>query len=93
IVIQNGVLLNERAKVLKQWREHFSLLLNCETRDAATESSNEEPEQEETVPSTTEEVNKAIQSVARNKSPRSDGISAELFKYGRQMLATLFHNC
>ncbi|KAF2892539.1 hypothetical protein ILUMI_13632 [Ignelater luminosus] len=69
IVTRDGVLLNEKVEVLKRWREHFNSLLNSETRDAATEPSNEEPEQDETVPPTIKEVSKAIQSLARNKSP------------------------
>ncbi|KAF2905081.1 hypothetical protein ILUMI_01095 [Ignelater luminosus] len=50
IVTQDGDLLNEAAEVLKRWREHFNSLLSGEIRNAATELSNEEPEQEETVP-------------------------------------------
>ncbi|XP_072384415.1 uncharacterized protein [Diabrotica undecimpunctata] len=85
----NGILLNERVEVLEKWQEHFSTLLNGESRAECRYVI--EIEQEDTELQTLEEINKAIKSLARNKSPGADNPPAEIFKCGGQTFVTLLH--
>ncbi|XP_072403306.1 uncharacterized protein [Diabrotica undecimpunctata] len=85
----NGILLNERVEVLERWQEYFSTLLNGESR--AEGRYDIEIEQEDTELPTLEEINKAIQSLARNKLPGADNLPAEIFKCGGQTFVTLLH--
>ena len=81
----DGTILKSKIEISERWREHFVLLLNEENGHDATvlqelplhdqiESLNNTP--------STDEIQKALNSLKNNKSPGPDGVQAELLKNG-----------
>lgn len=88
-----GNIINEKARILGRWVEHFDELLNQSVEKEAdqptqTEAPDDEPE---TGPPTLEETKRAIERLKNNKAPGSDGIPSELFKHGGEALVDEVH--
>ncbi len=82
-----GDVITDRGKQMERWAEHYQQLYSRENivTDAGLESITPLPEMEEldALP-TVDELNKAIDSLARGKSPGSDGIPPEVIKAGQK---------
>jgi endonuclease/exonuclease/phosphatase family metal-dependent hydrolase len=88
-------LLQDREEILARWVDHFSSILNRPSRileeaiDAIPQRS--ELLQMSEAPSNSE-VEMAISKMSVGKSPGPDGLPAEVFKYGGQMLLSKLGN-
>lgn len=82
---KQGNLLSSETEVMRRWAEHFSDLLNSVTTPEPIEPTvlNNIDYQE---PPTLNEVRAAIRKLKNNKAPGSDGLPAELFRWGGEEL-------
>ena len=84
-------LLTEKTQILRRWAEHFQNVLNrpSTTSEAAIDRL---PQVEINAPldllPSPEETIKAVQQMSSGKAPGSDGIPAEIYKYGGHQLIT-----
>ncbi len=82
-----GDVITDRGKQMERWAEHYQQLYSRENivTDTGLESITPLPEMEEldALP-TIDELNKAIDSLARGKAPGSDGIPPEVIKAGQK---------
>lgn len=88
---KSGNIINDKAGILGRWAEHFEDLLNQTTEpevEQAIQIGESETPQE--TPSL-EETKKAIKRLKNNKSPGSDSLPSELFKYGGDALVAEIH--
>jgi len=89
----NGEVIQDKAKQLERWVEHYSQLYDHENLVSATvldiESLPNMPEVDNTP--TLEELLGAIKDISSGKAPGSDGIPAEVFKCGGDQLHNVLH--
>jgi hypothetical protein len=89
-----GNVLVEPEAILKRWTEHFYTLLNqfSEVDEKVLEHiPQREVDEKMAEPPTMEEVHKAITRLKNNKCAGEDGIPAEIFKYGGDVIRELLH--
>ena len=87
-----GETITDRSKQMDRWAEHYQDLYLRESvvTEAALNSNPSLPVMEELdTPPTEEELNKAIDSLARGKAPGGDGILAEVLQCAK---STLLHH-
>ena len=94
--------MTDEKQIEHRWREYFESLLNVtENISASTECENlstdtDQAECEEPAGISLEEVDKAIHHMKNNKSPGSDELPSEIFKYGggqRDKVDSSYHQC
>ena len=86
---QNGTLITHKEDIVEQWTLHFSTLLNetSEVTDEALESIAQRPMiLELDAPPNKAETTAAIKQLQTGKAPGPDGIPAEVFKAGGEIL-------
>ena len=88
--------ISDREGIMQRWRQHFEHLLNCPS--SITDESLDGVKQHEiyehmSEPPTRDEILSAISSMRNNKSPGSDNIPAEIFKYGGSTLVDKLVTC
>ncbi|XP_037930779.1 uncharacterized protein LOC119665622 [Teleopsis dalmanni] len=93
---ENGNLVTDTQNVLKVWKEHFSKLLSGDDNinSAIEEMPSVSPIENDDVeipPPSHNEVRVAIQRLKNNKAAGADGLPAELFKAGGDMLIRCMH--
>ncbi|XP_037957054.1 uncharacterized protein LOC119686977 [Teleopsis dalmanni] len=93
---ENGNLVTDTQNVLKVWKEHFSKLLSGDDNinSAIEEMPSVSPIENDDVeipPPSHNEVRVAIQRLKNNKAAGADGLPAELFKAGGDMLIGCMH--
>jgi hypothetical protein len=89
-----GNVLVEPEAILKRWTEHFDMLLNqfSEVDEKVLENiPQREVDEKLADPPTLDEVDKAIARLKNNKCSGEDGITAEIFKYGGDVIRELLH--
>jgi hypothetical protein len=82
-------LLYDRQEVLNRWVEHFSSVLNEPTAISQDAIDNIEEQPVFAVccdPSLDQEIGNAISKMSNNKAAGSDGLPAEIFKHGGNLL-------
>ena len=87
-------IITEPAQLTQRWREYFDGLLNMEStteEDALNHMSVLAPKQDMNEEPTITEVTEAINNTKMNKSPGIDGIPAEIYKFGGDLLKTKLH--
>src|SRR6202012_2581912 len=90
---ESGSVLADEEKCLKRWTEYFRSLLN-QSRPETLEEENAPEIQLNTQfveTPTLEEVRNNVQKLKNNKSPGSDNLPGELFKYGGEALCQRLH--
>ena len=82
-------LLTDKQAILRRWTEHYGTLFG-EERLVAEASIDNIPQQEVKMnldnPPTHEEITSAISKLKRHKAPGIDGIPAEVYKHGGDLL-------
>lgn len=89
-----GKVLVEPEAILKRWTEHFYTLLNqfSEVDEKVLENiPQREVDEKLAAPPLRKEVVKAIARLKNNKCSGEDGITAEIFKYGGDVICDLLH--
>lgn len=91
----NGDVLADEVRCLARWTEYFQHLLNREAaspqyRQTRLRTSQQQPQPFVAEPSL-EEVEHVVNKIKNNKSPGSDNLSGELFKYGGAALLSQLH--
>ena len=87
--VDNSRLLYGRREVLTRWGQHFASILNHPTfiSQEAIDSIDEQPDLVVACePPSNNEINKAIRKMSRNRSPGADGLPAEIFQHGGELL-------
>ena len=87
--------ITEPEQLTQRWREYFDGLLNMEStteEDALNHMTALPSQQDMNKEPTIGEVTEAINSTKMNKSPGIDGIPAEIYKYGGELLTTKLHH-
>ena len=88
---REGTLLTNKDDILKQWALHFSILLNhtLKVTDEALKSIHQRPliPELDALPNTAEST-AAIKQLQAGKAPGPNGILAEVFKAGSDLLIT-----
>lgn len=80
---KDGNIITGEEDVLTRWKEFFKELLNEESPGGYEYISyTSTTQQEEPPPPSNEEIEEIVRKLKNNKSPGSDGITSELFKYG-----------
>lgn len=82
---KNGKMLMGDDEILDRWREYFSLLLNEDSQSDENEEGQVNGDYQQTdnePPPSNEQITDIIKKLKKNKSPGSDEITAEMFKYG-----------
>ena len=90
----NGKVLVNPEDILKRWTEHFHTLLNqfSEADEKVLENIPQRAVDESMAdPPTLEDINKALTRLKNNKATGEDGIPAEVFKYGGDVIRNLLH--
>jgi hypothetical protein len=92
---KNGEIIGGEQEGLDRWVEYFEELLNGENYEENLEGENniqmEQGQKEDEVPPSKEQITEIIRKLKNNKSPGTDGLTAELFKYGGQRLLDYTH--
>lgn len=93
IVFRNeeGKLVAEEKEILKLWVEFYSKILTSQDKSEDDPEDLNRTEWEEVEEPTLEEVKKVMDAMKNNKSPGSDDLQAELFKYGGITLTERIH--
>ena len=87
--VDNSRLLYGRREILTRWGQHFASILNHPTfiSQEAIDSIDEQPDLVVACePPSNNEINKAIRKMSRNRSPGADGLPAEIFQHGGELL-------
>ena len=87
-------LLTDKASILNRWSEHFQTLFGADriVQDTAIHQIPQLPPKEELDdPPTLEETTKAIEQLKCKKAAGIDGIPAEMWKYGGEILHDKLH--
>jgi hypothetical protein len=89
---KNGDVITEKDDIINRWKDHFHELLNSmeQEKEPPIMQDHNDTNEEESSP-TIEEVEMAIQKLKKNKTPGTDKIPAELFKYGGNELVKYLH--
>lgn len=91
----DGSLITDEERCLLRWTEYFNELLNSNTNDDPVANRNQTETHVQPQPFITEpsidEVIDSISKLKNNKTPGSDSIPAELFKYGGNALVMEMH--
>ncbi|XP_043064519.1 uncharacterized protein LOC122320475 [Drosophila ficusphila] len=88
----DGNLVPDKDIVLKLWRDHFSTLLAGDAPSLGDSDSLTPIDDDTDIPAPSHiEVAAAIQRLKNNKAPGADGLSAELFKAGGDVLVGCMH--
>lgn len=91
ILSKEGNILTDRREIIRRWGEHFSSVLNT-TSIVDEELINNLPQRPIleglSVAPPIAEVKKAIKQLTNGKSPGNDGIPAEIYKCGSNLLVT-----
>ncbi|XP_043063419.1 uncharacterized protein LOC122319764 [Drosophila ficusphila] len=88
----DGNLVADKDIVLKLWRDHFSTLLAGDAPSLGDSDSLTPIDDDTDIPAPSHiEVAAAIQRLKNNKAPGADGLSAELFKAGGDVLVGCMH--
>ena len=82
-----GTIPNEM-EVVERWKQYFEELLNRQEPIEPLAAVDYLTAEEYVPEPSMEEVNQAIKSLKNNKAPGEDGINAELFNYGGEVLRT-----
>lgn len=83
---KDGKLIGEEAKIRERWKEYFSEMLNEGTENETEETKRRVQDGNQVNDPTKEEIEEIIKSLKNNKSPGSNGITAENIKYGGEEL-------
>ena len=86
---QGRILVNEE-EVINRWKEFFESLLNRPNPDDPLDQCETQTAEELIPEPTLVEIQASIKSLKNNKSPGEDGIPAELFKYGGDIIEQQF---
>ena len=87
--VDNSRLLYGRREILTRWAQHFASILNHPTfiSQEAIDRIDEQPDLVVACkPPSNNEINKAIRKMSRNRSPGADGLPAEIFQHGGELL-------
>lgn len=100
---KEGDIILEGNKVLERWVEHFKELLNAEDKERVTIEEKVRPDKEEDreevnivekshieEPSR-QEITRRIHKLKNNKAPGEDNVTAELVKYGGEVMIDAIH--
>ena len=88
-------LLTNQAEILGRWQQHFNELLNRPSHvdQRSIDQLPQKPVIQHLANEPTEqEIRKAINLLSNGKSPGEDGIPAEIFKHGGEVLITRLHS-
>ncbi|CAM2106209.1 unnamed protein product [Caretta caretta] len=82
--------ITDKREIFQRWQQHFSALLNTQSNITDEELVRlvDQPtyiDNMDEAPSL-DEVSTAISAMKNHKTPRSEGIPAEIFKYGGEIL-------
>ena len=92
---KNGVIINEKEKIIERWVEHFDQLLNTGAltpSQVITDATGGEYKEEDLIETPTiDEVQDIIDKLKNHKAAGPDQISPELIKYGGKMLTRVIY--
>ena len=92
---ENGNMIKDSEDIKKRWGKYFENLMNVNSREQAMiscmgmEGDGRRPKQQQKI--SIKEVKKALQKLKGGKSPGVDGITAEMLKYGGEMVVKWMH--
>jgi len=86
-----GNVITDASEILKTWKQHFEKLLNGQHIDNDTAHLLTPTNNTEVQLPTLNEVNAAVCKLKNNKAAGSDGLPAELFKAGGEVLVEYLH--
>jgi hypothetical protein len=92
---RNGHIATGKDEVVTQWKEYFQYALSGDIGEEVEDypnGMNMNAGSEKEPPPSLEEVSMAVKCLNNNQSPGPDGISAELYKYGRTKLLQYIHS-
>jgi len=88
---KNGDIITEKGYILNRWKDHFHELLNSTEQDKGPSIMQDHKDTNEEDSTPRVEVEMTVQKLKNYKTPRTDNIPAELFKYGGNELVKHLH--
>ncbi|VEN37593.1 unnamed protein product [Callosobruchus maculatus] len=93
---KEGHIISGEREIIARWQEYFEELLNnpntIEICQAELNTQEHESNEIDKIPPTISEIREIIKKIKNNKTPGSDNITAEMFKYGGEALEVHMYN-